>query len=110
MMQVRRIGHHTVKAGVRRVGSRSYLFPLLLGGLIATFFCLPWSFEHKAHAYLHGLCAQRPSHSLIMGELALPFDARMTGIYGGFLVTSSYLLLRGRFVAWRLPDRPVLAA
>ena len=41
--------------------------------------------EHKAHAFLHGICAQRPSHSLQVGDELLPFDARMTGIYTGFL-------------------------
>ena len=33
----------------------------------------------------------------------------MTGIYGGFFVTSGYLFARRRYVAWRLPNRPTLA-
>lgn len=78
-------------------------------GLLLAFGLAPWPFVQKAHALLHGLCAQRLSHSFLLGGQALPFDARMTGIYGGFLVTMVYLLGMGRARAWRMPSRPVLA-
>jgi uncharacterized membrane protein len=78
---------------------------LTVGFLIA-----PWSLETKAHAALHGLCSQRPSHSLELGGRLLPFDARMTGIYGGFLTTTLSLLAWGRFHAVRQPSRRVLSA
>lgn len=87
---------------------RAYLFPLVAVGLLTAFLYAPWPFEHKARAFMHGLCAQRPSHSLRLGRHTLPFDARMTGIYGGFFVTSAYLLVRGRYRAWRLPTRQTL--
>lgn len=109
-MQLRWSVNEKTRGLRQREGLRAYLFPVVALGLVAAFFCAPWSFEHKAHAYLHGLCAQRPSHSLRLGGLALPFDARMTGIYGGFLITSAYLLARRRYAAWRLPSRPILAA
>lgn len=54
----------------------------------------PGGFADKARLLLHGLCAQTPSHSFSFGGLLLPFDARMTGIYGGALVTL-LVLVRG---------------
>lgn len=72
------------------------------------FLLAPWSFEAKAHAALHGLCAQRPSHSFVFGDRTLPFDARMTGIYGGFAIAAGYVIARGRLRATRIPSLPVL--
>ena len=77
---------------------------------ILGFFLAPWSIETKSIAILHGLCAQRPSHSFWFGSDRLPFGSRMTGIYGGFLITQLYLLLRGRFRASGVPSLPVLSA
>lgn len=84
------------------------LLPLVVGALLGLFLLAPWPLAHKAHAVLHGLCAQRPSHTLVLGGQLLPFDARMTGIYGGFAVATLYLLVRGRFRAFRLPSVPTL--
>ena len=72
------------------------------GGILATFLLfllLPGDIASKAHAALHGLCAQRPSHSLWMGGTPLPLDARMTGIYLGAAVTGAWLLVAGRLRA-----------
>ncbi len=77
-------------------------------GVGLLFAAAPWPFAQKVHAFLHGLCAQRFSHSFLFSGQALPFDARMTGIYGGFLITLAYLLLMGRVRAWNLPSRPVV--
>ncbi len=55
---------------------------------------------------LHGLCAQQPTHSFYYGDQRLPFDARMTGIYGGVAITALYLLARGR---WRYGNVPSIA-
>lgn len=88
---------------------RRFVFPLAALAVLGAFLAAPWPFAHKAHLALHGLCAQRPSHSLYLGGEALPFDARMTGIYGGFLVTAGYLALRGRLRGFRLPPARVMA-
>ena len=79
------------------------------GPLLITlvFLALPWSIEHKAHLALHGLCAQRPSHTYTFNGRLLPFDARMTGIYSGFLVTTSVLFAERR--APVVPSTLVLA-
>jgi uncharacterized membrane protein len=80
----------------------SALLTFGLGALV--FLALPWSIEHKAHMVLHGLCAQRPSHSYYIGDRALPFDARMTGIYLGYLVTTIVLLRSGAHRWCRQPS------
>ena len=79
---------------------------MTLGALLLA----PWSIEAKSIAALHGLCAQRPSHSFWFGANRLPFDARMTGIYGAFLITQVYLLVRGRWRASGVPSVWVLSA
>lgn len=86
------------------------LFPVLTAAVGFAFLLAPWPLAHKAHLALHGLCAQRPSHSFALGGQLLPFDARMTGIYGGFLVAALYLGARGRFWALAVPAPRVLAA
>lgn len=95
----------------RREGGEAgpILFPVAALAVLGAFLAAPWPLAHKAHLALHGLCAQRPSHSLFFGGEALPFDARMTGIYGGFLVTAGYFAARGRFRSFRPPPASVLA-
>jgi uncharacterized membrane protein len=100
-------GEQLVALGGGPVRFRAPLLPLVVGLLVALFLLAPWPFAHKAHAILHGLCAQRPSHSLMLGGQTLPFDARMTGIYGGFAVTTLYLVARGRYRAFRFPPASV---
>jgi uncharacterized membrane protein len=69
---------------------------------LLAFLLAPGDLAHKTHAALHGLCAQRPSHSLRMGDTLLPLDARMTGIYLGAAATFGWLALAGR-LKWRKP-------
>src|SRR5262245_4467600 len=87
---------------------RAYLFPTVASLVVLAFLAAPWSLEHKAHVALHGLCAQRPSHSFLLGGERLPFDARMTGIYGGFLGAANYLGARRRYRAAGLPSWPTI--
>src|SRR5688500_7625828 len=65
--------------------------PMVFGGFAAMvvvgFLLVPGDLAWKTHIALHGLCAQRPSHSLQIGGVTLPMDARMTGIYLGAAVT-----------------------
>jgi uncharacterized membrane protein len=97
------------KASVARPVARANLFPLVAGGLLLLFLIAPWPLHEKVHTLLHGLCAQRPTHSLLLGGMRLPFDSRMTGIYGGFALASAYLLARGRYRAAAMPGKLVLA-
>lgn len=68
------------------------------------------SLASSSRAVLHGLCAQRPSHSFTVGGEVLPFDARMTGIYSGSLWTWALLAFRGRLLAARTPAPAVIVA
>ncbi|MGH2616590.1 MAG: DUF2085 domain-containing protein, partial [Thermomicrobiales bacterium] len=64
----------------------------------------PGNVATKTHLALHGLCAQRPSHSLTLGSSVLPLDARMTGLYISAAETFCWLLGAGRLRATgRLP-------
>jgi uncharacterized membrane protein len=83
-------------------------FVALFAATLAGFLLIPGSVEGKSLAVLHGLCAQQPTHSLYFGAHRLPFDARMTGIYGGFAVASLYMLVRGRWRAGLLPPLGVV--
>lgn len=87
---------------------RVLTFLTAAGGSVILFLLAPWSLEEKSVAALHGLCAQQPSHSFWFGESRLPFDARMTGIYGGFLLVSLYLLARGRLYRTGLPPTSIV--
>lgn len=75
---------------------------------VGAFLLAPWSLQEKSLAALHGLCAQQPGHSFWFGDSRLPFDARMTGIYGGFLIVGIYLLARGRLYRSAPPPASVL--
>jgi len=75
---------------------RRYLAPAVAMLALAFFLSVPLPLSVKAHAFLHGICAQRPSHTLAFGDGLLPFDARMTGIYTGFLSAFILLLIAGR--------------
>jgi uncharacterized membrane protein len=82
---------------------RVLLFAAVLGISLGAFLLAPWSLQDKALMALHGLCAQQPGHSFWFGDARLPFDARMTGIYGGFFIVVSYLIARGRLYRVGLP-------
>lgn len=83
---------------------RRHLLPIVAFFIVMTFLAAPWSFEQKAHAAMHGLCAQTPSHSFFFDGRALPFDGRMTGIYSGLLATVVILVGMGRHRAAGLPS------
>lgn len=87
-----------------------WLFLGLVGASVAGLVAAPWPLAEKLYAIVHGLCAQRPSHSFSLGGARLPFDARMTGIYGGAALTFAFLLARGRWRAARLPRTSLLVA
>lgn len=80
---------------------------ILAGGMLM-FFAYPGSYASTSHTVLHGLCAQTPSHTFTVGDRPLPFDARMTGIYGGLLVGMVTLVARGRLFRYGNPSRAVI--
>ena len=80
----------------------------LLMVVFVAFLLAPGSVAWKTHIALHGLCAQRPSHSLQIGGTTLPMDARMTGIYIGAAVAVGWLVAAGRVRAIKTPSLPVV--
>ena len=56
-------------------------------------------------AIAFGICPQRPSHSLFLGGQQMPIEARMAGIFAGFLIGGAYVAARGRGGALRLPGQ-----
>jgi uncharacterized membrane protein len=65
------------------------------------------------HLLVQGVNAQRPGHSFFVGGVQLPLEARMGGLFMGFLVAVLVVLLAGRARAALIPPWPasgVLAA
>ena len=54
-------------------------------------------------ALLYGVSAQRPAHSLFIAGEQLPLEARMGGIFVGFICGVLFLLFLGRLGATALP-------
>ena len=88
---------------------RRWLGLIVILSAMLGFIAAPWPLSEKAHAVLHGLCAQTPSHTLRLGGQMLPFDARMTGIYAGVAVTMIAIGLRTRFRFAGIPGWSLLA-
>lgn len=85
------------------------ILPILCFTVLAAGFAFaPGNLEAKAHFAMHGLCAQRPSHSLQLGGSVLPFDARMTGLYLGAAATFMWVATAGRLKSRRLPRMRIL--
>jgi uncharacterized membrane protein len=102
---VARSRKHRVIA-VSRAWSRLLAF---IAAVVAMFLIVGHdSLASSSRSVLHGLCAQRPSHSFMIGGELLPFDARMTGIYTGALLTWIILGIRGRMLAYGTPALPVI--
>jgi len=94
------------------MGARPGVQPLLLGLLAVgalVFVLAPWSFLDKLEALSAGVCRQRPDHSYFLGGAQLPLEARMGGIFAGFLAAMVWLWGTGRERAALLPPRSLQA-
>jgi uncharacterized membrane protein len=97
-------------AATTRPRSRLRLYLLAgLGLALVGFLLLPGSLAAKLQMLAAGVCAQRPGHSYFMGGVQLPLEARMGGIFAGFLVGVLYLLWANRERAGLLPPAPLQA-
>ena len=88
---------------------RRWLGAIVVLSAALGFIAAPWPLAQKAHAVLHGLCAQTPTHTIRLGGQMLPFDARMTGIYSGVAIMMVAIGLRTRFRFAGVPRWPLLA-
>jgi len=82
----------------------------LLASLLILFVLAPGPLLDKLRALCFGISPQRPSHSFFLAGAQLPLEARMTGIFGGFLLTWGVLVALGRGRAAQLPPAPLLVA
>lgn len=83
------------------------LLGLILAMLLA-FLLYPTPLPQKLLLAMGGVCGLRPAHSYFAGDVQLPLEARMTGMYGGASITVAWLLLRRRLGATRVGTRAVL--
>ncbi len=86
-MAARELGHELTPHTAGTARWPVWFFFGLVGASIVGLVAAPWPLAEKLYTIVHGLCAQRPSHSFAFGGARLPFDARMT-IYGGTLLTA----------------------
>ena len=75
--------------------------------LFAGFVLLPWPLLDKLWAIGYGICPQRASHSYFMNGQQLPVEARMMGMFAGFLLSVLVFAALGRIRAGRFPTWPV---
>lgn len=88
---------------------RRHVLAITICFVSMAFLAAPWPFEVKAHAVMHGLCAQTPGHTISIDHRPLPFDGRMTGIYSGVLASLVVLMSLGRHRAAGLPSNGAVA-
>src|SRR5258708_2149076 len=55
-------------------------------------------------AIAFGICPQRPGHSLYLGGQQMPIEARMAGMFAGFVIGAAYFAANRRLQAWRIPS------
>lgn len=91
----------------RRWGGRwLWVLPVLTFSVVLAFLAAPLPLPRKLLLAMGGVCGIRPAHSYFAGDIQLPLEARMVGIYGGFMVTLIILVALGRLGARRLASRP----
>jgi uncharacterized membrane protein len=95
----------TEKKG-QRAGRRLWAGVLLV--LLAGFLLAPWPLLDKLWAVGYGICPQRVSHSYFLAGQQLPVEARMVGMFAGFLLSVAVFAGLGRFRARRLPRLSLL--
>lgn len=98
---------------VFQVGRARWRAALLTGGVglsLALFVAAPDTLMAKLHGAMAGLCAQRPDHSIFIAGVQLPLEARMGGIFAGYLLGMVYLFILGRGRVGLLPSGGVLWA
>jgi len=63
---------------------------------VAAFLVVPTPLVEKLRVAMTGVSAQRPDHTLALGGVMLPLEARMMGIFLGFGLSTTLLWLLGR--------------
>lgn len=92
----------------RWAGPWRWLLLALVLLILLAFIAAPLPLPRKLLLAMGGVCGLRPAHSYFAGGVQLPLESRMTGIYGGFLLTLLALLALGRLGARRLGSKGVI--
>jgi uncharacterized membrane protein len=90
-------------------GLRNWLPPLLALAVVMGFALAPGTLPEKLLWLMGGICGLRPAHSYFAGDLQLPIEARMVGIYGGAMLTLLLAFAARRAGAPR-PGSPLVLA
>jgi uncharacterized membrane protein len=90
-------------------GPWRWLLPLLALAVIVGFALAPGTLPDKLLWLMGGICGLRPAHSYFAGDVQLPIEARMVGIYGGAMLTL-LLAFAARRVGARRPGSPLVLA
>jgi len=85
-----------------------WLPPGLVVAVLLAFLAAPAPLPRKLLLAMGGVCALRPAHSYFAGNVQLPIESRMLGIYGGFMLTLLVLLALRRLGARHLGTRLVI--
>jgi len=84
------------------------LFAAFFLFLFAGFLLLLWPLLDKLWAIGYGICPQRASHSYFLAGQQLPVEARMMGMFAGFLLSVFVFAGLGRSRAGRFPTWPIV--
>jgi uncharacterized membrane protein len=87
-------------------GIKRWLLPILALSTMVVLFAVPSPLPQKLLWAMGGVCSLRPSHSYFSGDVPLPLESRMMGIYGGFMLSFLVLLSMRRAQARRLATPP----
>jgi uncharacterized membrane protein len=90
-------------------GPWPWLLPLLALAVVVGFALAPATLPDKLLWLMGGICGLRPAHSYFAGDLQLPIEARMVGIYGGASLTLLLAFAVRRAGAQR-PGSPLVLA
>jgi uncharacterized membrane protein len=86
-----------------------WLLPLLVLVVVIGFVLAPGTLPEKLLWLMGGICGLRPAHSYFAGDVQLPIEARMVGIYGGASLTLLLAFAARRAGASR-PGSPLVLA
>ena len=99
----RDVAARRIAAAERRwSGPWRWLLLFLVLAVLVVFLAVPAPLPRKLLLSRGGVCGLRPAHSYFVGGVQLPLEARMTGIYGGFLLTLVMLVACRRLGMRRL--------
>ena len=100
---------HTHEAQQGRDSPIRWIWPALVVAAVVAFLATPGGLPRKLLLAMGGVCGLRPAHSYFAGDIQLPMESRMIGIYGGVSLTLLGLLALRRLGSRRLGSRLLIS-